>query len=293
MIQLGSILAVVWLYRAKIINVVAGLATQPGGAAFRRGDRRRHDSGACRRRALRRFRQVASSIRARACLPVAFIVGGIVMLLVERLRPAPVVDATPSDTPLPRAFGVGVVPDARAGPRRVAVGRDDHRRDCDAARAARRPRSSRSSWRSRRCRRRSRTSLLEVRGSAVDRRAALEIAVGLVDGVPLVAAHHQAVSRVRAARRGSRRSRGIASRSASALLAAIGGRVGARMMSWLRRRFVTGFFVLVPLVISIVALIWVFGVVDGFTAPLYERYFKRVPRHRRAARAWASSRRRC
>ena len=45
------------------------------------------------------------------------------------------------------------------------------------------------------------------------------------------------------------------------------------MMSWLRRRFITGFFVLVPLVISIVALIWVFGVVDGFTAPLYERYF--------------------
>jgi uncharacterized membrane protein len=46
------------------------------------------------------------------------------------------------------------------------------------------------------------------------------------------------------------------------------------MMGWLRRRFVTGFFVLVPVVISIVALIWVFRVVDGFTAPLYERYFR-------------------
>jgi uncharacterized membrane protein len=46
------------------------------------------------------------------------------------------------------------------------------------------------------------------------------------------------------------------------------------MMSWLRRRFVTGFFVLVPLVVSIVALIWVFRVVDGFTAPMFERYFK-------------------
>jgi uncharacterized membrane protein len=33
--------------------------------------------------------------------------------------------------------------------------------------------------------------------------------------------------------------------------------------------------VLVPLVVSIVALIWVFGVVDGFTAPLYARYFDR------------------
>ena len=48
------------------------------------------------------------------------------------------------------------------------------------------------------------------------------------------------------------------------------------MMSWLRRRFVAGFFVLVPLVISIVTLIWVFGVVDGFTAPMYERYFRQI-----------------
>jgi len=47
------------------------------------------------------------------------------------------------------------------------------------------------------------------------------------------------------------------------------------MMSWLRRRFVAGFFVLVPLVISIITLIWVFGVVDGFTEALYARFFER------------------
>ena len=46
------------------------------------------------------------------------------------------------------------------------------------------------------------------------------------------------------------------------------------MIPWLRRRFVAGFFVLVPLVISMVALVWVFRVVDGFTAPLYARYLK-------------------
>jgi uncharacterized membrane protein len=50
--------------------------------------------------------------------------------------------------------------------------------------------------------------------------------------------------------------------------------MGARMMGWLRRRFVTGFFVLVPLVVSIFALIWVFRVVDGFTEPLYARFFE-------------------
>jgi uncharacterized membrane protein len=41
------------------------------------------------------------------------------------------------------------------------------------------------------------------------------------------------------------------------------------MINWLRRRFLAGFFVLVPLVVSLVALIWVFGVVDGIISPLY------------------------
>src|SRR5262249_20014109 len=34
MIQLGSILAIVWLYRAKILEVVAGLATRPQSRRF-------------------------------------------------------------------------------------------------------------------------------------------------------------------------------------------------------------------------------------------------------------------
>jgi uncharacterized membrane protein len=47
-------------------------------------------------------------------------------------------------------------------------------------------------------------------------------------------------------------------------------------MQWLRRRFVTGFFVMVPLIISLLALIWVFGVVDGITDPLFARIFVRL-----------------
>ena len=47
------------------------------------------------------------------------------------------------------------------------------------------------------------------------------------------------------------------------------------MMQWLRRRFVTGFFVIVPVAISLFTLVWLFGVVDGYTAPLYARYFER------------------
>jgi undecaprenyl-diphosphatase len=106
MIQLGSMLAIMWLYRAKIATVVRGLpsdrnaqrfATMVGiavlpalvaGALF--GD----------------YVQTVlfESVRV---IAVAFIAGGLVMLLVERFRPAPVVlDA--ERTPVGRAFGVGL-----------------------------------------------------------------------------------------------------------------------------------------------------------------------------------------
>ncbi len=50
------------------------------------------------------------------------------------------------------------------------------------------------------------------------------------------------------------------------------------MMSWLRRSFVTGFFVTVPLFISVAAFIWIFNVVDGLTTPMYDRLLgTRIP----------------
>jgi uncharacterized membrane protein len=49
-------------------------------------------------------------------------------------------------------------------------------------------------------------------------------------------------------------------------------------MQWLRRSFITGFFVLVPLFISVVAFIKIFGVVDGLTTPLYDALLgRRIP----------------
>jgi uncharacterized membrane protein len=49
-------------------------------------------------------------------------------------------------------------------------------------------------------------------------------------------------------------------------------------MPWLRRSFVTGFFVTVPLFISVAAIIWIFNVVDGLTTPLYDRLLgRRIP----------------
>jgi uncharacterized membrane protein len=46
-------------------------------------------------------------------------------------------------------------------------------------------------------------------------------------------------------------------------------------MSRLRRWFATGFFVTVPLVISVATLYWIFGAVDGVMAPIYDRLLGR------------------
>ncbi|HZT75060.1 MAG TPA: DUF502 domain-containing protein [Vicinamibacterales bacterium] len=49
-------------------------------------------------------------------------------------------------------------------------------------------------------------------------------------------------------------------------------------MQWLRRSFIAGFFVTVPLFISVAAVIWIFGVVDGATTPIYDRLLgRRIP----------------
>jgi undecaprenyl-diphosphatase len=106
MIQLGSIFAVVWLYRVKILAIVRDL--------FRQMEARRFAVAilvatlpALAAGAL--FGNYIQSVlyRSPRVYAGAFIVGGIVMLLVERFRPSPVVlDA--ERTPLGRAFGIGL-----------------------------------------------------------------------------------------------------------------------------------------------------------------------------------------
>jgi undecaprenyl-diphosphatase len=105
MIQLGSILAVVWLFREKVLAVVTGL---PSSAEARRFA----------------FKVVLATVPALVAgalfssyvkrvlygnlivIAVAFLVGGIVMLVAERLRPAPDV-FTVDALPVGRAFSVG------------------------------------------------------------------------------------------------------------------------------------------------------------------------------------------
>jgi undecaprenyl-diphosphatase len=105
MIQLGSILAVMWLYREKIIAIVTGLPSQPEARRF----------------ALKVILAtvpllVAGALFSKfvksvlygnlAIIAWAFVVGGIVMLIVERLRPQP--DVLDVDSlPAGRAFAIG------------------------------------------------------------------------------------------------------------------------------------------------------------------------------------------
>jgi undecaprenyl-diphosphatase len=105
MIQLGSILAVMWLYRAKILAVIAGLPSDPNARHFA-------------------IMIVVATVPALVAgllfskfvksvlygsfvvIAVAFIAGGIIMLIVERFRPVP--DVTDVDgLPVGRALAIG------------------------------------------------------------------------------------------------------------------------------------------------------------------------------------------
>ena len=106
MIQLGSIVAVVWLYRGKILDVVSGLPSRPEARRF----------------AIMLFVALIPALVAGALLSgfvtrvlyntlvvtgITFVVGGIVILLVERSRRTPTVHDVDS-TPVGKAFGIGV-----------------------------------------------------------------------------------------------------------------------------------------------------------------------------------------
>jgi undecaprenyl-diphosphatase len=105
MIQLGSIFAVVWLYRRKLIDVITGLPTRPEARSF----------------AFKVLLATVPALVAGALLSkfvknvlygnflviaTAFIAGGIIMLVVERFRPKPDVPDVDS-LPTGRALSVG------------------------------------------------------------------------------------------------------------------------------------------------------------------------------------------
>ena len=106
MIQLGSILAVMWLYREKLVAVLLGLPHSRDARRFVAALLVAFVPALVAGALLAGFvkRVLYHSLFAMA---VAFIAGGIVMLFVEWFRPA--ADIRQADeTPVGRAFGVGV-----------------------------------------------------------------------------------------------------------------------------------------------------------------------------------------
>jgi uncharacterized membrane protein len=47
------------------------------------------------------------------------------------------------------------------------------------------------------------------------------------------------------------------------------------VIQWLRRRLIAGVLVTVPLLITVYALVWILGIIDGFAAPITERVLGR------------------
>lgn len=107
MIQFGSILAVIWLYRATILDVVVGLPTRPEARRFTA-----MLVAACLPAMLAGvfladFIDTVLYERSPGIIAAAFIAGGLVMLAVERRVTAPTVLAA-DQTPLVRAVGIGI-----------------------------------------------------------------------------------------------------------------------------------------------------------------------------------------
>jgi len=106
MIQLGSIFAVMWLYRDKILHVVGHLGSDADARHFAASvvvaTVPALVAGALLSKFVKRVLYASFGVIA-----VAFIVGGIVILIVERVRPRhDVVDA--ERIPIGRAFAIGV-----------------------------------------------------------------------------------------------------------------------------------------------------------------------------------------
>lgn len=106
MIQLGSILAVMWLYRQRIFDVITGLPTKPEARRFALMLFLAFLPAACIGLVANSFIRNELYIRL-DIIAIALILGGFAMLAIEKWPPkTEVKDA--SETPIWRAIGVGV-----------------------------------------------------------------------------------------------------------------------------------------------------------------------------------------
>jgi undecaprenyl-diphosphatase len=105
MIQLGSILAVMWLYRTKIIRIVAGLPSDPDARRFAAMILIAFAPAVLAGGFLADY-VTTVLYESPSVIATTFVLGGLLMLLVEAYRPTPsVLDA--DRTPLTRALAIG------------------------------------------------------------------------------------------------------------------------------------------------------------------------------------------
>jgi undecaprenyl-diphosphatase len=106
MIQLGSVLAVMWLYRAKIVAILTGIPSEPEARRFTA-----MIAAACVPALVAGalFSDYVKTVlyESPGVIATSFIAGGLVMLLVERFGPAPHIGDA-ERTPFGRAIGIGL-----------------------------------------------------------------------------------------------------------------------------------------------------------------------------------------
>jgi undecaprenyl-diphosphatase len=105
-IQFGSILALMWLYRARIVSVVRGLPSDPDARRFAVMVLVAFLPAAVAGVVFAEFVK-AVLYGSFGVIAAAFVIGGIVMMVVERFRPVPTVHQA-DRTPFGQALGVGV-----------------------------------------------------------------------------------------------------------------------------------------------------------------------------------------
>ena len=105
-IQFGSILALIWLYRRKLWSVLVGLPSDPDARRFAFMIAVAFLPAIVAALLFGDFVKAVLYSSA-VVIPIAFILGGIVMLVAERFRPIPVVNVA-DQTPIGRALGVGL-----------------------------------------------------------------------------------------------------------------------------------------------------------------------------------------
>lgn len=106
MIQFGSVLAVMWLYRKKIIGVTRGLAWDPSARRFALMLVIASVPAGLAGVLLSGFVK-GELYQSLSVIAGAFILGGLAILLIERVGPRPVVFEA-DQTPVTRAFAIGV-----------------------------------------------------------------------------------------------------------------------------------------------------------------------------------------